>query len=109
MIDIRDESPPDWKAVYQVVSSAFGQSAEAELVEELRGAGDSVISLVAEEDGQIVGHVLLSNMDAPFPALALGPRIGHSHKTAVRCWISADYESREPCSQRRLGSYLRSG
>lgn len=73
MIDIRDESPRDWKAVYQVVSSAFGQLPEAEFVQELRKAGDSVISLVADEDGQIVGHVLLSRMDAPFPALALAP------------------------------------
>jgi putative acetyltransferase len=73
MIDVRDETPRDWKAVYQVVSSAFGQSVEAELVEKLRQAGDSIISLVAEEDGQIVGHVLLSKMNAPFPALALAP------------------------------------
>src|SRR5215471_8317481 len=73
MIDVRDERVDDWKAVYQVVSSAFGQWAEAELVEELRRAGDSVASLVADEDGQIVGHVLLSKMDAPFRALALGP------------------------------------
>jgi len=28
---------------------------------------------VAEEDGWIVGHVLLSRMDAPFRALALAP------------------------------------
>lgn len=73
MVDIRDETPQDWKAVYQVISSAFLKSAEAELVQDLREAGDSVISLVAEEDGQIVGHVLLSKMDAPFPALALAP------------------------------------
>ena len=73
MIDIRDECPRDWKAVYQVISAAFGQSAEAKLVEELREAGDSVISLVAEEDSQVVAHVLLSKMDAPFPALALAP------------------------------------
>jgi putative acetyltransferase len=73
MIDFRDESPRDWEAVYQVVSSAFGQSAEAELIEVLRKAGDGVISVVADEDGQIVGHVLLSRMDAPFPALALAP------------------------------------
>jgi putative acetyltransferase len=73
MIDVRDEDPRDWKAVYQVVSSAFGQTAEAKLVEALREAGDSVVSLVAEEDGQIVGHVLLSRMNAPFPALALAP------------------------------------
>lgn len=70
---IRDESPRDRQSVYQVVSSAFGQPAEAELVDRLRAAGDSVISLVAEEDGQIVGHVMLSRMEAPFPALALAP------------------------------------
>jgi putative acetyltransferase len=73
MIDVRDESPRDWKAVYQVVASAFGQLAEAELVKELREAGDSVVSLVADEDDQVVGHILLSRMDAPFPALALAP------------------------------------
>jgi putative acetyltransferase len=73
MIDVRDESPRDWKAVCQVVASAFGRSAEAELVKELREAGGSVVSLVADEDGQIVGHVLLSKMDASFPALALAP------------------------------------
>jgi putative acetyltransferase len=73
MLSIRDESPDDWKAVYEVVSSAFGQSAEAELVKELRETRHGVVSLVAEEDGQIVGHVQLSRMDAPFPALALAP------------------------------------
>jgi putative acetyltransferase len=73
MIDVRDEYPSDWKAVYQVVSSAFGRLSEAELVTALREAGDTVVSLVADDDGQIVGHVLLSEMDAPFPALALAP------------------------------------
>ena len=73
MIDVRDESPDDWKAVYQVVSSAFGRLSEAELVGQLRKAGDSIVSLVADDDGQIVGHILLSKMDAPFPALALAP------------------------------------
>jgi putative acetyltransferase len=73
MFVIRDESSNDSKAVYQVVSSAFGQLAEAELVEELRKAGDTVVSLVADEDSQIVGHVLLSKMAAPFRALALAP------------------------------------
>lgn len=73
MIDVRDESSRDWKAVYRVVSAAFGRSAEAKLVEELREAGDSVISLVADENGEVVGHVLLSRVDASFPALALAP------------------------------------
>ncbi len=73
MIDIRDESLSDRKAVYQIVSAAFGQLAEAELVEALRVSGDSVASMVADEDGRIVGHILLSRIDAPFPALALAP------------------------------------
>jgi putative acetyltransferase len=73
MIEIRDENPSDRKAVYHAVSSAFGRLAEAQLVEELREAGDGAVSLVAVEDGQITGHILLSKMDAPFPALALAP------------------------------------
>jgi putative acetyltransferase len=73
MVYIRDEKPSDWKAVHQVISSAFGQPIEAELVEKLRTSGDSVLALVAEDDSQIVGHVLLSKMEGPFPALALAP------------------------------------
>ena len=73
MIHVRDESPGDWKAIYQVVSSAFGRLSEAELVGALREAGDSILSLLADDDGQIIGHVLLSKMDAPFSGLALAP------------------------------------
>ncbi|HEY2014443.1 MAG TPA: N-acetyltransferase [Bryobacteraceae bacterium] len=73
MITIRDERPQDWKAVHQAVSLAFGRFAEANLVDALREAHDSVLSLVADEEGGILGHVMLSRMDAPFPALALAP------------------------------------
>jgi putative acetyltransferase len=73
MIRIRDEAPQDQQAIYKLVSSVFDQTAEAELVENLRAVGDSVISVVAEDDGQVVGHALLSKMQAPFPALALAP------------------------------------
>lgn len=73
MIEFHDEDARDSRAVYRAVSSAFGRSAEAELIEALRKAGDSIISLVADEDGEIVRHVLLSRMNAPFPALALAP------------------------------------
>jgi putative acetyltransferase len=60
MIDLRDESPHDQKAIFHVVSCAFGQLAEAQLIEELRDPGDIIVSLVADEDGQVVSHVLLS-------------------------------------------------
>jgi putative acetyltransferase len=70
---IRDETPHDRADVREVVASAFGQIAEAELVERLVQDGDCVIALVAEDADKIVGHALLSRMAAPFPALALAP------------------------------------
>lgn len=44
----------------QVHLAAFPTSAEARLVRELLAAGKGVISLVAEQEGKIVGHLLLS-------------------------------------------------
>lgn len=66
MIDFRDERPRDQKAIFHVVSCAFAQMAEAQLIDELREGGDAVISPVADEDGQVVGHGLLCRLDAPF-------------------------------------------
>ena len=59
-VAIRDEAAPDRAGVRQVNERAFGQPAEADLVEALHRAGAAVISLVAEVDGQIVGHILFS-------------------------------------------------
>jgi putative acetyltransferase len=73
MIQFREENPSDRSAIFEVVSAAFSQQDEAQLVDALRAAGDVVISLLAEDDGEIVGHVLLSRMIASFPALALAP------------------------------------
>lgn len=71
---VREEIPADHDAARRVVTAAFGQPDEARLVDRLRADGDVVISLVAEEAGEgVVGHVLLSVMDAPFRALALAP------------------------------------
>jgi putative acetyltransferase len=70
---IRPETLCDRAAIRIVQESAFLQSAEAQLVDDLRDAGDSVFSLVAVEDRAIVGHAMFSKLQAPFPALALGP------------------------------------
>jgi putative acetyltransferase len=70
---IRDEQPDDADAVYALVSAAFGQAAEAELVRALHRDGDAVIALVAEAEGRVVGQVMFSRMGAPFRALALAP------------------------------------
>lgn len=56
-----------------VVAAAFGGDDEARLVARLHGDGDAAISLVADEQGAIVGHILLSRLVAPVRALALAP------------------------------------
>ena len=58
---IRGEVADDAPAIAAVVTEAFGQAAEAELVEALRAAGALSISLVAvTDDGGLVGHVAFS-------------------------------------------------
>jgi putative acetyltransferase len=60
-----------------VTTAAFGSAAEADIVETLRADGRELISLVAEEDGEVVGHILFSPVriaDAPgLRARALAP------------------------------------
>ena len=70
---VRSEMPKDVAAIRMVQEIAFGQRDEAQLVDDLRAAGDCVFSLVAVDDEIVAGHVLFSRMEAPFPALALGP------------------------------------
>ena len=70
---VRSEAPDDVAAIRTVEEAAFLQSIEAQLVDDLRDAGDSVFSLIAVEDETITGHAMFSRLRAPFPALALGP------------------------------------
>jgi putative acetyltransferase len=70
---IRDEERADIPAVRKVVEEAFLQPAEARLVDRLRADGEAVISAVAVDAEQIVGHIMFSKMSAPFRALGLAP------------------------------------
>ena len=70
---VRDETNRDAEAIRYVVEAAFEQPAEADLVEALRASGDTVISLVAEDDGGIVGHILFSKLQAPQGCIGLAP------------------------------------
>lgn len=70
---VRDAVAADGAAIRNLLASAFEGTAEADLVEQLRADGDVSFELVAEEDGRLVGQVLLSRMVSPFRALALGP------------------------------------
>lgn len=59
MITIRPESPADASAVRRLNELAFGQPAEADLVEKLRAACGDALSLVAVAD-DVVGHILFT-------------------------------------------------
>jgi putative acetyltransferase len=72
-MNLRDESSGDHKAVRQLHLTSFPGPGEADLVDQLRGDGDAIISLVAIEDRVLTGHAMLSRMTAPFRALGLGP------------------------------------
>ena len=56
---IRPERPEDVSRIHEVNQLAFGQPAEADLVDKLRGACADSWSLVAE-DSAVVGHMLFT-------------------------------------------------
>jgi putative acetyltransferase len=79
MFTIRPEKTADVAAIAEVIRAAFtvafGKAPEADLVNALREHGKSVVSLVAELDGKIVGHILFSEItieDNPRQIKAIG-------------------------------------
>lgn len=60
MFIIRAETEADHSAVHEVNERAFGRAGEADLVDALRRNARPQISLVAELDGRIVGHIFFS-------------------------------------------------
>jgi putative acetyltransferase len=57
---IRAEERKDRAAVHAVNLAAFETPSEANLVDALREQAQPVVSLVAEEDGAITGHIMFS-------------------------------------------------
>lgn len=65
MTNIRKEVPADISAIEAVTVAAFrsaehSSGTEQHIVAALRDAGQLVVSLVAEDDGEVVGHVAAS-------------------------------------------------
>jgi len=58
------EQPGDAAAIHAVHAGSFPTAGEARLVDLLREAGRLTVSLVAEADGEIVGHVAFSPVTA---------------------------------------------
>ena len=57
---VRQERPQDIAGIRRLNEQAFGQPAEADLVDLLRARGKVILSLVAAQGDLIVGHILFS-------------------------------------------------
>lgn len=82
MIRFRKEKTRDYDAVYELNKAVFGRDAEADLVEELRQQDGTVLSLVASERREILGHILFTPVTVEtegetYRAVALGPMAVH--------------------------------
>jgi len=95
---VRPAIEGDAAAIRAVVTAAFGRSLEARIVEDVRAEAAALAELVAEAEGEVIGHLLLSRMTAR-PArvvAALGPlavrpelqRLGHGG-ALVRAGVDA--------------------
>ena len=60
MSEIRDETADDVAAIRAVNLEAFGQDEEGRIVDALRANGAATLSLVATDNGTVVGHIMFS-------------------------------------------------
>lgn len=67
---IRSEKPEDFAAIYDLVKVAFqtakvSNGREQDFVNELRAGGNYIpeLALVAEEDGKLIGHIMLTRTE----------------------------------------------
>ena len=103
---IRPETPEDIDSIRHVNEQAFGQENEAELIEKLRNHGVLAISLVAVQDGEVVGHIAFSPVViesglSSFEAIALAPMAVLPAHQRKRIGSQMVREGLEEC--RRLG------
>lgn len=76
MIEIREETTSDQTAVRQINETAFGQAAEANVVDKLRASCDNYVSFVAIDHGTVVGHILFTPVtlgDSSLVGMGLAP------------------------------------
>ncbi len=78
MITIRLEKPEDIPSVRIINERAFGQPAEADIVDKLRQNCPEALSLVAEGERYIIGHILFTPVivetdEKSIQGMGLGP------------------------------------
>ena len=62
-MNIREEVASDIDKIWKVNSDAFETEAEANLVNALRNSGCPYLSLVAETENEVVGHILFTPVE----------------------------------------------
>jgi len=74
-MNVRFQQPDDIENIRHIHLEAFETDVEASLVDALRDSGVELISLVAENRGEIVGHILFSpvSMDGKCRIMGLAP------------------------------------
>ena len=75
---IRQETKNDYRAIRDLNDDAFGGSEESFLIDKLRTQSLVLLSLVGDEDGDVIGHILFSRIQIESPdgvisAVALAP------------------------------------
>ncbi len=59
---VRPATPADHAAIRAITDAAFGGPDESAIIDGVRAEGQVLVELVADEDGEIVGHILFSRM-----------------------------------------------
>lgn len=72
MVAIRSERAEDIDAIHAIHLACFPSAGEARLVDSLRADGQLVVSLVAEDANQVIGHVAFSPVTAANGAVGIG-------------------------------------
>lgn len=109
MFTIRFETPEDIPGIRHVNRLAFGRDNEADLVDRLRGERAITLSLVAIQDEQPVGHILITPVsvhaeESRWDAVALGPmavRPSHQRRGIGSALIRAAFDQ-----LKKLGHYI---
>lgn len=82
---LRDEISEDYSIVEKITFEAFDNNDEVEIVKKLRDS-PNIISLVAEDEGQVIAHIMFSEIDIvdkeiTHKAIALAPMsVSPSHQ-----------------------------
>ncbi|HYK05763.1 MAG TPA: N-acetyltransferase [Thermoanaerobaculia bacterium] len=80
---VRKETRSDATGVRRVNELAFGRSSEADLVDVLRREADPFLSFVAEEDGEVIGHILFTPVNVELRAGGVAKILGLAPMSVV--------------------------